>query len=719
MGDQLRENVDYECLRSFSSGAFGKVYAGYLSMTGEAVVIKKGKKKDLKSEYDILKQLGAMPGAGKTHIVRVFGYTDYAPDFNIIMERAQCSLDHLLGKVPFRVGLPAVDMIQLVSDLGMVLAFLLDKKVIHRDIKPQNILVFSGASDPAKSQFMFKLCDFGAARATSGEDDPCHTIMGTPAFLNPEILLEYQQHPNHHRMNVPYTPEKADLWSLGVTIYNAATGSLPWPAVRGVEETRALHGKRPSGSICALPLAQGVSYRYYNTIRAKSYPRWLTHALSSLVRTQFTACAYDSFLRQCASIAIVGGAREKMPGEKRGSQKRLVLLPALTPTLHAEVDQELFPGAHIQLNSLFGLPLQTRTACLTADGITVFGPGQPISLGAIADDTVVVWNETSTGFGTDAGRVLPKFGPSRDREVEHLRCVQECYDLDRQCDEIVEAYRVSVQIAKKNVDRVVARTAELRQWLHSIERNEKHAASTAAIAALLQSHSKEMLEQLRSCPAETEMRRKEVERCAAAASQLVECAARWTPLDERHIANWHDSLRRLSSRFHENTRSTAFEMDEKWARTMMRSVEGRLAGLKADCENRVRRDAGVGHVIRILVSLDVTLSECVRKMKETASVVSTVADQARNSVTGYMQATAGLDEAQIRKNLTNSVSAVSLLRRNVERQAELARKIEEMRVSCKELSINGSANGVVKPYSVNVNQTLDLDTITPARSSFE
>eukprot|EP00080_Pristionchus_pacificus_P016062 PDM76082.1 protein kinase [Pristionchus pacificus] len=1152
MSDQLRENLDYECLRSFSSGAFGKVHHGYLYSTGEAVVIKKGKKKDLKGEYELLKQLSST-GVGRTHVVRVFGYTDNSPhlnhgDFNIIMERAQCSLDILLQRASFRAGLPAVDIIQLVADLGIVLAFLLEKQVAHRDIKPQNILVFSGANDPAKSQFMFKLCDFGAARETIGEESECHTIVGTVPFLNPEILLELREHPQQYRTNQPYRAEKCDLWSLGVTIYNAATARLPWPGTGAhPDDVRALHENR-RGAIAALPLAHGPGYKYYDTIRADSYPRWLRHALSSLIRSQFTNASYKTFLAQAAYIAGVGGAKE-MPAGRRGTQKRLVLLPSLTPSMHAEVDERVFPGASIQLHGLYGLPLTTRTAILTADGITVYGPGQPIALDSFADTTALVWNDQSTGFGPEKGTVdshypatkeiirLPhiesveipirscltdsrrkwmetKFrleigrlstkvtirvffpddgqcvflsnpaDPSRHRcgemdqrvmtsadpqsffvprlrekdfskqnsesaadghlknpsrayrecsaliakreglanlllpedvdevldlysggknknkrkrqlsldvkksagvsRVEEydaiddndiqvigqsetfrisdpddskriylaarrtfelaielgieallidgnfgftpiptctkkrayqlftvrvccrntsfllvaallpskaaseytllletvqtifsnmnfslkgvrivsdwetgiikavrtaipmarhegcsfhaLKCINNkissfglnafaksypvvrtwfnrvraaiflpktyieqsewmthpetmfckfmierhrttnlveswhrglisyflvypppptpcsreellqrdvllCFNLDRQCEEVIDAHRLAASITKRNADRVIARTHELRQWLHSIERNEKHAASTAAVAALMQSRNQDMLDRLQSCPGETAMRRKEVERCAAEAARLAQCAAAWTGMDERHIANWQDSLRRLSSPSKSSDTRSALEMDQKWAATMLKRVQDRLADLKTDANYRVKKEEGIGHVIRGIIALETTLHECVRKMRETAGVVSAVADQARDSISSYMQNTAGLDEAQIRKNLTNSVSAVSMLRANVEKQAELARKMEELRVRfraqgvvCATLkskqAVNGvngtAANGlpprpVQQPTVINCNQTLeseDMDTITPARSGF-
>ncbi|GMR41014.1 hypothetical protein PMAYCL1PPCAC_11209, partial [Pristionchus mayeri] len=99
----------------------------------------------------------------------------------------QCSLDQLLSRVPFREGLPVVDIIQLVPDLGTIFGFLLERKVVHRDIKPQNILVFIGGKQ--RSRLLFKLCDFGLSREYTSEQDQFLTIVGTPRYLHPEMAL--------------------------------------------------------------------------------------------------------------------------------------------------------------------------------------------------------------------------------------------------------------------------------------------------------------------------------------------------------------------------------------------------------------------------------------------------------------------------------------------------------------------------------------------------
>ena len=84
--------------------------------------------------------------------------------------------------------------------------------VIHRDVKPANVFVLDGGG--------VKLLDFGVAKPL--RDDPglsaTGTVPGTPAYLAPEIL-----------MGRP-SSASSDLWSLGVLLYEMATGRRPFPS---------------------------------------------------------------------------------------------------------------------------------------------------------------------------------------------------------------------------------------------------------------------------------------------------------------------------------------------------------------------------------------------------------------------------------------------------------------------------------------------------------
>ena len=92
--------------------------------------------------------------------------------------------------------------------LVRALHYLHAHRVIHRDMKPQNVLVGGGGT--------VKLCDFGFARAMSAGTLVLTSIKGTPLYMAPELV---QERPYDHT---------ADLWSLGVILYELYVGQPPF-----------------------------------------------------------------------------------------------------------------------------------------------------------------------------------------------------------------------------------------------------------------------------------------------------------------------------------------------------------------------------------------------------------------------------------------------------------------------------------------------------------
>ncbi|WVZ69153.1 hypothetical protein U9M48_017988 [Paspalum notatum var. saurae] len=94
------------------------------------------------------------------------------------------------------------------ADVLRGLAYLHARAVVHGDVKPANVVI--GADGRAK------LADFGCARAIGASAAATRPIGGTPAFMAPEVARGQEQGP------------PADVWALGCTVLELATGRAPW-----------------------------------------------------------------------------------------------------------------------------------------------------------------------------------------------------------------------------------------------------------------------------------------------------------------------------------------------------------------------------------------------------------------------------------------------------------------------------------------------------------
>lgn len=107
--------------------------------------------------------------------------------------------------------LPARDALVLVPQICDALQFAHDQGVVHRDVKPENILVDSHSH--------VKIVDFGLAKLTATDDQlltASHQVMGTPRYMAPE-QMEASRGVDH----------RADIYSLGIVFYEMLTGELP------------------------------------------------------------------------------------------------------------------------------------------------------------------------------------------------------------------------------------------------------------------------------------------------------------------------------------------------------------------------------------------------------------------------------------------------------------------------------------------------------------
>ena len=138
--------------------------------------------------------------------------------------------DSLGARLAREGPLPEADIVRLASDIIAALDFAHSQGVIHRDLKPDNVLV--------RSDGTAVLTDFGIARAVSGyvASTGVNMTIGTPHYLSPE------------QAQGRAIDQRADYYALGVTLYKAATGEVPFSSNDWFELAR-MHVEDPPPSL--------------------------------------------------------------------------------------------------------------------------------------------------------------------------------------------------------------------------------------------------------------------------------------------------------------------------------------------------------------------------------------------------------------------------------------------------------------------------------------
>eukprot|EP00056_Hartaetosiga_gracilis_P003454 m.63825 g.63825 ORF g.63825 m.63825 type:complete len:380 (+) comp11462_c0_seq6:152-1291(+) len=187
------------------SGAFGKVFTGTHSFTGDGVAVKQLPKPYSKeTNICIRNEIEIMSRLSHPQIVLLYQIVETPTYTSIIMELGDCGT---LRKWISEEILSAELIDSVFSSTTSAIAYLHSIHISHRDIKPENIFMTQAASP--------LLGDFGFAIDTA--ITPLSSqYCGSPLFCAPELLQSCE-----------YIPEKVDLWALGILFVFMITGNYP------------------------------------------------------------------------------------------------------------------------------------------------------------------------------------------------------------------------------------------------------------------------------------------------------------------------------------------------------------------------------------------------------------------------------------------------------------------------------------------------------------
>ncbi|KAI0358657.1 Pkinase-domain-containing protein [Trametes cingulata] len=199
----------YQRLETVGKGAYGSVHKGRDLRTGEVVALKiinldteDDDVGDIQREVALLTQLRDAP-----NVTKYYGCYMDGPRVWIVMEYAQGGSVRTLMKACKDGVLEEKYVAVITREVLNGLSYLHKSAIIHRDLKAANILITAAGK--------VMICDFGVSALLVTASSKRNTLVGTPHWMAPEVA------------HASAYDTKADIWSLGIMIYEMIKGSAP------------------------------------------------------------------------------------------------------------------------------------------------------------------------------------------------------------------------------------------------------------------------------------------------------------------------------------------------------------------------------------------------------------------------------------------------------------------------------------------------------------
>jgi eukaryotic-like serine/threonine-protein kinase len=226
---QLRQ---FELRFPIASGGMGTVYRAFDTMLHREVAVKLMKRElaeDSQALESFYREARAAAALNHSNIIHIYTFDEWEGQLYLVMEIADSgSLDSRIEK---ESRVPELDVLDVGVKVAAALDSALKHNLLHRDIKPGNIL-FNEQGEP-------KLIDFGLARKAEGAAEE-EAVWGTPYYIAPEKIKRERE------------DFLSDMYSLAGTLYHALTGHVPFeaPTVEAVIAAHIHTPLTPPNAVC-------------------------------------------------------------------------------------------------------------------------------------------------------------------------------------------------------------------------------------------------------------------------------------------------------------------------------------------------------------------------------------------------------------------------------------------------------------------------------------
>lgn len=189
---------------TIGEGGFGKLFLVYSQQYGQFFALKKIPQYSFnEGEIECLKHIC------HANIINLYKYFKFNGFVYMLMEYCPKDLYHTIKES----NVISDELLKkYIYEILLAINACHNKNIAHQDIKPSNFLL--------DKYGRIKVCDFGLSQCYHGEENPSsNSCKGTFFFMAPEMFKK-----------CPYNPLKADIWSLGVTLFYLATKTFPFVA---------------------------------------------------------------------------------------------------------------------------------------------------------------------------------------------------------------------------------------------------------------------------------------------------------------------------------------------------------------------------------------------------------------------------------------------------------------------------------------------------------